>query len=438
MPGYSLQSRVAVYPFDRRADGDTATIGDPDREVYLVFAREGLEILDWLAAGRTIGESAREYEQRHGQQIDVLDFVAALEAEGFVAAAADELPQRPLPGRRSLVDFSWLSPATARLFVSAPVLALAGAIIGMGACLVITQPSLIPASTSLVYHDHFAAFTWITVFFTLLGVLLHELGHVVAARAVGVPAKLCAGNQMYVLVAQTSMNGMWLVPKRKRYLAFVFGTVIDSVTAAVLIGLRWADGNGWIHLLPSVAALTAGVLVTYYTRIVWQLFFFLRTDGYYVISTLFDCRSLLSDTEDYLWNLSAKVRRSRRLVDQSAIPARELRVIRRYSIVWILGRIVSLSAFLFVGVPVLWAYLYQVTLLIIGQPTRFSSLDFVTIFVISLLFDFTGLVMWVRHLYRAALRRRRLPTVPTVPTVPTAPAVPAERPAALTDTADAV
>jgi putative peptide zinc metalloprotease protein len=100
---------------------------------------------------------------------------------------------------------------------------------------------------------------------------------------------------------------------------------------------------------------TAGVPVTYYTRIAWQLFFFLRTDGYYVISTLFDCRSLLSHTEDYLWYLSAQVRRAGRPVDQSAIPVREMRVIRQYPIVWILGRIVSLSAFAFVGVPALRA-----------------------------------------------------------------------------------
>lgn len=85
MPRFALDGRVAVCPFAHQRDGESVTIGDLDRQVFLTIPVEGLDILTPLAAGRTVGETVALYEQAHGQTPDIEDFLSVLAGEGFVA-----------------------------------------------------------------------------------------------------------------------------------------------------------------------------------------------------------------------------------------------------------------------------------------------------------------------------------------------------------------
>jgi len=163
--------------------------------------------------------------------------------------------------------------------------------------------------------------------------------------------------------------------------------------------------HGWYHLPRNADLLISAVMLTYGTRVAWQWFFFLRTDGYYVVATALNCKSLLTDTEDYLYNKMAALRRAPQRVDQSTIPAREMRVVRWFAPVWIVGRFFAVGFFLLVGIPVLWGYCYQVLLLVTGGHTRFTSIDFATIAVLGLMLDGGGLYLWLRSMYRRGRQR---------------------------------
>src|SRR2546430_16153533 len=148
-------------------------------------------------------------------------------------------------------------------------------------------------------------------------------------------------------------TGIWLAPKRHRYLAFMIGSIVDGVSGAVLIGLIWADRHGVMRVPHTVILVSYAVLLAYLTRLGWQWFLFLRTDGYYVISTALNCKNLLGGTEDYLRNLLAKVRLYPHRIDQSRVPRRELRIVRLYAVIWFVGRLFALSVMGFVCIPVL-------------------------------------------------------------------------------------
>ncbi|MBI3688095.1 MAG: hypothetical protein HY241_12325 [Actinobacteria bacterium] len=399
MPGYALDAIVDVPEFEHTRDGGTVTIGRTERDVFLSIPPVGLDVLRALAAGQTVGEVQREYRARHGDALDVPEFLDALAAEGFLDTGA------AAPGRRRRgSDLPWLSAAAARRLVGGPALTLYGAVIALGVGLLVLDPALYPGPTVLLYPAHFAALTWATIALTLLGVAIHELAHVVAARAAVVPARVTIGTQIYVLVAQTDMSGIRLAPRRDRYVAFAIGAVIDAVSTALLICLRWAAERHRIDLPDWAVQLAGGLMISYTTRLLWQTFLFVRTDGYYILSTALRCPSLLGDTEAYLHNWLVRLRLGRRPVDQSAVPARELAVIRWYAVLWLLGRIAAILVLVFLGLPVLGGYLYQTYLLLTGQPTRMTSLDFATVAAIVLVFDFGGVYVWVfGHLRR--LRR---------------------------------
>ena len=420
MAAYAPDSLVTVRPFSHRRDGDTVVIGDVDRQVFLAIPAEGLDILDSLAAGSTVAEAARGYQEKYGETADIEDFLEALAAEGFVAAPSGQTAETlGDDGARAVEEsvprnehwrfrMEWLTQRTAQRLVSRPVLALGCLIIAGGVGLVIDDPSIMPrVPQALLFPIDFSALTWATVGIALIAVALHEVGHVVAARAAGIPAGIGIGNQLYVLVAQTDMTGIWLAPKKQRYVAFVIGSIIDGVSCSFLAAFLWAAHHAWITVPRWSTLLATALILTYLTRIAWQCFFFLRTDGYYVIATAFKCKNLLADTEDFLRNQVARVFRRPRPVDQSAIPAREMRVIRWYSGIWFLGRFFAISVFATAGIPVLWGYVYQVILLVTGGHTRFGSIDFITVAVLTLSLDGGGLVMWVVNMYRGARDRRR-------------------------------
>jgi len=411
MGGYTPDSLVTVGPFTHRPDGDHVILGDVDRQVFVAVPAEGLDILVALAAGHTVGQAARIYEDKYHETADIEDFLEALEQEGFIGGAsavdAGDIPEVRQAHWRW--RFEWLSPKVAQRLVSWPVLAACGLLVAVGVALVADDPTVLPkAGNALLFPHHFAALTWAWILLANLGLLAHELGHVVAARAAGSRAGLGISNQLWMIVAQTDMSAIWLSPRRQRYVAFAIGMIVDAVSAVFLIAFVWSAHRGWIGPPEWAVLLATAVIVAPLARIIWQFCFFLRTDVYYMIATALSCKNLMTDTDDYLRNLWARARRAPHRVDQSGIPPKEMRVIRWYSVLWFFGRLVSIVTYAFLILPVLWGYTYQFILLVTGNRTRFTSWDFATIGILVILINGGGLVMWLRGLYRGGRERRRL------------------------------
>src|SRR5579859_3282919 len=92
---YPPDTVLRVPPFQHRLEGDAVTIGATDRHVFVSVPAPALDILQDLAAGHSIGDTARRYEERTGREVDIDGFVAALEAEGFVRNEAGEAVEEP-------------------------------------------------------------------------------------------------------------------------------------------------------------------------------------------------------------------------------------------------------------------------------------------------------------------------------------------------------
>src|SRR5205823_1988045 len=107
------------------------------------------------------------------------------------------------------------------------------------------DPGIVPGPQALVFHAHIALMALALVAAAAAGLYLHELAHLLAARACGVPARIRPGRRLWFIVAETDMTGIWLASKRQRYLAFLAGPLADVVSAAVLLVLLWAQRHGW-------------------------------------------------------------------------------------------------------------------------------------------------------------------------------------------------
>jgi putative peptide zinc metalloprotease protein len=405
MAQFPPDARVAVCQITHRREGDEVTIGDPGRQVFLTIPAEGWEILSALSDGRTVGETAELYERAHGETPDLEDFLGLLADEGFVAPwgerAFDEPGTSSEPSRPMRV-----SPALARRLVSAPLLVVCAIVVAVAGVLVASDPHVVPGPRVLVFHHHLAAVLAALFVVTTIGVLLHELGHLLAARASGVPARIGIGHRLWIVVFETDMTGIWMEPKRRRYLAFLIGPIIDAVSAAALIGLLWAQRRGWVDFSPLLVQFTGAVLFSYFLRLLWQCFVFVRTDFYFVAATALNCKNLLGDTEDLLRNRLAGLRRRPPAVDQSAIPPAEMRAVRGYAVVWLGGRLLAFSSLFLVTGPVLWAYGVQLARAATGGHSTYGTVDLLTLGLLGLSTPIAGLSIWIRSLYQGRMQRR--------------------------------
>ncbi|HEY6797885.1 MAG TPA: hypothetical protein VI248_24680 [Kineosporiaceae bacterium] len=425
MESYPRDAVVRVPRFASRREGDEAIVSTPDADVLLCFPVEGLDVLDDLSRGLTVGQMADRYRDRHGEPPDIEDFLHALTDQGFPlevvrhpapsdavapvpAGAHDHGPTSPTGGRHRAVSFDGIPPAVARRLCGTPVLVGFALLVAVGVVAAGDDPGLLPGATALLFpNGHFAALTLATLLLALAAVFLHETAHAVVARSTGASSRLVLGNLMYTMVAQTEISSIWLAPRRTRYLAFLSGTVVDLVAASLLVDVLWAQRHGWIALQDTVVApLLSAFLFTYGARISFQFLFYLRTDLYYVLSTALGCKNLMTDTEDLLRNLLARALRRPAHVDQSGIPRHELRGVRVYAAFYALGRTFWLGVLVFFYLPLLWGYSQQFVLLATGRPHRFGTLDFVVVAGLAFLIDGGGILMWVRGL-RARRRAAR-------------------------------
>lgn len=405
---YTRDTVISVLPFTRQAEGEDVIIGRIETGVFLAVPPEALEVLDSLAEGKTIGEAADLYQEKHGETADLDDFLRVLETKGIIkpmvqgtdgdGAVATTSQQRP----RVRYHFSSFPHRLAQRLFSRPVLAGCFAVIVLALAAAVRDPSLLPRPRDLYFPDR-RAMTWaILITASYVTIFFHELGHLISARALGINSRIGISHRLWYLVAETDLTGLWAVPKRQRYLPMLAGVLIDIVSGSLLMLLLFAREQQWLVLPVLAVRLARGMMFTYVMRILWQFFLFVRTDFYYVIASLLNCRNLLKDTEGFLRNQLARIVPFIRPVDQSAIPESEGRVIRAYSVVWLAGRIFALSVLFVVTVPLAALYIRN-----LGNTFRSgfraSPSDFVDAFLLASYFLIpltVGLVMWLGGLIR--------------------------------------
>jgi hypothetical protein len=237
------------------------------------------------------------------------------------------------------------------------------------------------------------------------------MAHLLAARAVGVGSRLGISHRLWTLVAETDMSGLWGVPRNRRYLPLLAGPLVDAASASLLILTLFAQHRGWLSVPGGLARLLPAMLLVYLLSLLWQCFFFVRTDFYYAIANFFNCKSLLGDTEAFLRNRLASAVPFLRVVDQSHIPEREMRVVRAYTFVWIVGRLLALSALVFIHVPLVINYfaLVSATLSAGYHASARIYLDTLVMATLAVLPVLAGLWLWLRSLARSWWKVRSVP-----------------------------
>ncbi len=332
---YDQDRRVVLHPLVYLADGDEVTIGRPDIDSYAIFPPDGAEVVRRLAAGQTPREVDRWYQAEYGESPDIEHVLAALDELDFVAAP-DAAPVAAAPVRWQRLG--------AALF-SAPAWLAYGALVAWAVVATVRSPELLPSYRHLFFTDYFTLIELALFAGAVPLLILHELFHVLAARRLGVRSRVSVGRRLYYVVLETSLDGLVAVPRRKRYLPILAGVLVDVLALAAFTVAadlsRQPDGS-----YPAAGRLCLALAFATLLRVVWQFFFYLRTDLYVLMSTLLGCVDLHTTAKRLLRNRFVRLLgRPERAVDEKQWHPVDRRAARWYSWLVVAGYTVSITTF---------------------------------------------------------------------------------------------
>ncbi|MEZ0090792.1 hypothetical protein [Streptacidiphilus sp. EB129] len=274
------------------AEGDDVTVGRPDEGSYVVLPADGAALLRQLVDGRTCAQAAQWFLETYGESVDIADFVTDLGELGFLRDPGEPDPPQPAPVRWNRVGRAVFSPVGALAYL---------ALIGGWLAAMIRTPALVPSYHHL-FFTHYMSVLMVSMFLAQMPlVLLHEAAHALAGRRLGLRSRLSVGRRLHYLVFLTTLDGLVAVPRRKRFLPILAGILTDI---AVLAGLTLvasfterADGS-----FPLVGAVALAMAYLTVLRLLWQCWFFLQTDVYFLVVTVLGCVDLQTAAKQLLAN----------------------------------------------------------------------------------------------------------------------------------------
>ena len=170
------------------------------------------------------------------------------------------------------------------------------------------RPALLPHTDHVFFSDYLLVIELTVAFGQIPLILIHEVFHVLAARRLGVAARIGIGHRMYFVVFETVMDGLVVVPREKRYLPMLAGMLADFliVCALTLVAALASTPGGPPSL---VAGVCLALAFTTLIRFALEFLLFLRTDVYYLICTLTGTIDLHTTSTEIVANRWWRLRR---------------------------------------------------------------------------------------------------------------------------------
>lgn len=391
-----------VIPLSIQREGQDYIIGNKELGNFYQFPEEGRKIVEYLQQGESIDAIKTRCAQEFTEAIDVDDFIAMLLEIGFIYPADVHQPAPPVAAPAAPSHISgrrWQFSANKKFaaMVFSPVaLCVYLAIIGYSIFLAVQNPQLRLNPTALYFKDNLTLTFIILIVLGAVITFIHETSHMLAAAKHGIDSNLGLGNRMWHIVMEADLTGIFSLPKKQRYLPLLAGMMSDLLCIALITLL--------LHLVLSmqghpflVQILQALALQTLFT-IIWQFNLFLKTDMYFVLCNYFSLQTLDTDARVYLRNLFFKLSRGR--FGTAGVPnQKNLRVLRSFSWIWFLGRVISVYVLIVVFFPTFFNYMADVKNAAFagGNPHWSSILDVVLFLLLTALFMGGGVYFWLKE-----------------------------------------
>lgn len=394
--------QVRLQPLHLRDEGEEWIVGRIDTGRFVALPAVGVRVIELLRDGHSVAAVTAEVSAEQGETVDVAGFTAALIDLGFVAQIDGQLIAGAEPVKQT---FPWLRPQFVRWSLH-PALWAACISMGIAAIAVYFLVPGEPIRSSDLVWSHTGSLVLVSLIVLGWGsIFLHELGHLITARAAGVPGKISLGTRLQFLAAQTDVSGIWSAPRRIRIMVYLSGMMVNVVLAATGVLLTRIFAPGAIRTFGAVLCMEQLLLLA------GQFMFFMRTDIYFLVQDIGRCRDLYGDATKYVRYLAQKIAGRDAADPSTALSHGERRNVRLYSAFFVPGTLITLLVFVTVTLPVVVRLIGTALSHIASDRSISSDIDaLVVLIALTVFYCIYVRVWWSRHKVQVTgfVHRRRV------------------------------
>jgi putative peptide zinc metalloprotease protein len=398
--------RVELSDLRMRDEGPEWIVGRVDLGEFIVVPDFAVGAIRLLSTGLTIGETRKRLFEETGHDVDVAAFVTSLMELGFVTAIdGRSMPEVSVPK----VTLPRLRAAHVRYVLTWPVAGVVALVTVAAVVAALRDPRIVPGYHDLLWSGHGslvlagnAVIVW-----SIIG--LHELAHLITARAAGAPGRMSLSTRLQFLTAQTDVTGIWAAPRWQRVVVYLSGMLVNVLISALAMLAHAASHPG-----SPTARLPAAIAMASLLALVPQTLIFMRTDLYFLLQDLSGSRNLYADGSAHVrWWARRLLWRTAEDPDQTdpctALSARERRAVRMYAVLLVLGTAASIAVALTVTLSVAVTLVLNAVDRLLTDTSPARLLDgLVTVTVVAGVWVLWCRLWWRRHGAKVTAWLRRL------------------------------
>jgi hypothetical protein len=389
-----------LVPLSIQQEGDSWLVGSLELNRFYQMPEIGVQIIRLLQNEVPLAEVKTHLGGGDASDIDVDEFASTLIELGLAYKG-------PLckPVASSAGSSKWLRVARriGRIVFSWPLACLYTLAVFYAASCLVRVPQARPSLSVFYFPGYLTASLLLLLVLRLLMVLLHELGHMLAAARSGIDSHLGVGTRLWTIVIEADLTGVLSLPRGRRYLPLLAGMLTDVLGLSVLV-------IAVVHLLNAranwfVIQLVQALIMQTLLFMLWQWNIFLRTDLYYVMCTMLAYPDLDRDARLYLQTFLYRLTGGHfGMEPQADQKSGRLNVVRAFSLIWLVGRLASFYLLVVMAVPTLWHYARDDYRAFANASWKAVPYDFLFFTLISTALVVSGLWMWLSQMKSRKLR----------------------------------
>lgn len=374
----SLQSEITLYPLSIRKDKKHYIVEEPVSGDFFELPEIGVDALKRLEQGEELVSIEHTLKNSYpDEEVDMVDFVEQLLELGLVQKV-DGVPVKREQSRATTNSggFFWIPQSVGRLFFNRVMNKVYLLLFLANIIILILNPELFPHYKDIFLFDSMVLNILMYLSISLVLILIHEFGHILAIRAHDLPAKLSIGNRLIFIVFETDLTQAWKLDPKKRNILYLAGISFEQVILSLSFG---------IMLLFPGAGITGvlGIIVLdIFIKFIYQCCFYMKTDVYYVVENITGCYNLMENGRIYLNSLVKKHRKDGE--NHKEIFQNEWNLIRLYSVFYIVGVVLTLILAVMYFVPQLYYTYMTIYMNLLGAGDRAAFWDAIAFLVMTM------------------------------------------------------
>ncbi|MCH7322675.1 PqqD family protein [Solibacillus sp. MA9] len=393
----SLQSKITLYPLSIQKDKKNYIVEEPISGDFFELPEISVDAIKRLDKGEGLAAIEKTLKDSYPEEeVDIIEFVDQLVELGLVQDVDGVRVNRDKEKQAKSVSnaggFLWIPHWVGHLFFNGTMNKVYLLLLVSNVLILILNPELLPHYKDIFLFDSMVLNVINYLLISIVLILIHEFGHVLAIRSYDLPAKLSIGHRLIFIVFETDLTQAWKLDPKQRNILYLAGMSFEQIILFLSFGfmLLFPDAN--------FVGILSIIVLDIFIKSIYQCCFYMKTDVYYVVENVTGCYNLMESGKIYLSSFLKRHQKSGK--NHKEMFQNEWNLIRIYSAFYIVGVFLTLLLTVLYFLPQLYYMFSTIYFNILGAGDRAALWDAI-VFLVQTTF------MLVLLVYLARKERRK-------------------------------